>query len=575
MATHVAAGAGSDRRLGWVVSGLAAVPALVLLARVLNSGWLSSSDWADIELRTRDVGTLHTPLVGAYSRYGWNHPGPLLFYVLALPYRIFGARGYGILAGALVVNAAAVVCIGVVLWRRGRIAGLTLGLAVVLLLVRALGAGFVVDPWNPYVIVLPLFAVVCLAWSAADGDLWALPIAVGVGSFVVQSHVGAALAVIAPIGVSVVAVAIEARRSGFARLKPVVLASTAVAVVCWLPPVVQQFQPGGGNLGELIRFWTRSHAGTTGWSAGARIVGRQLAIPAPWFSGHERVNSVTGGVNPQWTVPVALILLLGAATVAVSKRDRQSLALDAVAIAFVLAAVFSAAHIVDTPFNYIVRWMWAVGAIAWLAILWTMWRALPRTPGSEVAVARIGAAVTAGLVAVLVISAVRADFPLQSDQRSLVRIAPEVRRALGNLRGPVLVEGPSDFRSGLAADGVLLIAIHAGIDARLDRRSANHVGKSHTISEASAASVVIVAVDDGIDNYRSKPSYRDIAGYDPLSPQERAYHAAVDAEAQRAYAEGIADFKRWSATHQRDQLRIHDLDARGPRIELFLRTRSH
>lgn len=561
----------SDRRLEWVVVGLLVVPAVVLLVRVVHSGWLSSSDWADIELRTRDVGTWHTPLVGVYSRYGWNHPGPLLFYVLALPYRVLGARANGILAGALVVNGAAIACIGVVLWRRGRIVGLTVGLAVVLVLARALGAGFLVDPWNPYVIVLPLLAVFVLSWSAAAGDLWALPIAVGVGSFVVQSHVGAALAAIAPIAVAIVAVVIDARRDrSFERCKPVALATTAVAVICWLPPVVQQFQPDGGNLGDLIRFWTRSHTGTTGWSVGARIVGQQLAIPAPWLSGHERVLAFTGGVYPRWNVPVALILLVAAAMVAVRRRDRQSLTLDAVAFAAVLAAFFSAAHIVGTPYFYIVRWMWTVGVIVWLAILFTFWRAVPRRVRSDVAVARVGTAAIAILAAVLVVTAVHAEFPVQSDQRALEGIAPAARRALRQLRSPVLVEGPSDFRSGLAADGVLLIAIHAGIDARLIRRSVDDVGASHTISEASARSVVVVAVDDDIEKYRSNPSYRAVAAYDPLSPDERAYHAAIDAELRRAYDRGIAEFKRWSATHQREQSRIHDLDERGPRIELLV-----
>ena len=190
--------------------------------------------------------------------------------MLALPYRVLGARGYGILAGALVVNGAAVACVGVVLWRRGRTVGLMLGLVLVLVLARALGAGFLVDPWNPYVIVFPLLAVVTLAWAAADGDLWALPIAVGLGSFVVQSHVGAALAVVAPIGVSVGAIVLDARLRRGVRVEWVALVSTAVAVVCWLPPVVQQFQTGGGNLGDLLRFWTESHPNTTGWSAGAR-----------------------------------------------------------------------------------------------------------------------------------------------------------------------------------------------------------------------------------------------------------------------------------------------------------------
>jgi hypothetical protein len=571
MVATVAAGARSDRRIRWVVTGLLVVPALVLLVRVLQSGWLSSSDWADIELRARDVGTAHTPLVGAYSRYGWNHPGPLLFYVLALPYRVLGARGYGILAGALIVNGAAVACTGAVLWRRGRTVGLMLGLAVVLVLARALGAGFLIDPWNPYVIVLPLLAVVALAWAAADGDLWALPIAVGLGSFVVQSHVGAALAVVVPIGVSVCVIVLDARRNRGGSLKPIALVTTAVAVICWLPPVVQQFQTGGGNLGHLIDFWTQSHARTVGWSAGTRIVFAQLAIPAPWFSGHERLIAVTGGVDPHWNVPVALILLVAAGIVALRTRDRQSFTLDAVALAMVVAAMFSAAHIVDAPFFYIVRWTWAVGAIVWIAILWTFWRALLRHADWDVAVTRFGVAAIVVLAATLVVGAVHAEFPVQSEQRALKAIAPAARRALRQLRAPILVEGPVDFRSGLAADGVVLIAIHAGIDARLALRSVGHVGRSHAISKASARSIVVVAVDDGIEKYRSDPSYRSIAAYDPLSPDERAYHAAVNTEARRAYAGGITAYERWSAMHQSDLARVHDLDERGQRMELFQR----
>lgn len=68
---------------------LAAVIAVVLLplavfaVRVLANGWPNAGgDRALIELRTRDVG-VHTPLLGSYSRYGFNHPGPLWFYVLA------------------------------------------------------------------------------------------------------------------------------------------------------------------------------------------------------------------------------------------------------------------------------------------------------------------------------------------------------------------------------------------------------------------------------------------------------------------------------------------------------------
>ena len=117
-----------------------------------------------------------------------------------------------------------------------------------------------------------------------------------------------------------------------------------------------------------------------------------------------------------------------------------------------------------------------------------------------------------------------------------------------------------------------MVAIHAGVDARLPTGEANVVGKAHTVSEASARSVVVVAVDDAIDAYRDNPIYRSIARYDPLSAGERAYRDAVYAEIRRAGAGGIAGLRRWAATHPRQQSRLQELNARGMRIELFLQT---
>jgi hypothetical protein len=562
----------SDRRIVGIAAGLLAVPVLVLLVRAARATWVPSSDWAAIEARTRDVWTSHTSLVGPYSRYGWNHPGPLLFYVLAVPYRLLGGQPHGLFVGALAINAAAFTCIGVILWRRGRIPGLAIGLVVVLLVTRALGVGFFLDPWNPYVIVLPLFAVVLLAWDATAGDLWALPVAIGIGSFVVQSHVGTTLAVAAPIGVAAAGVLVDARREGFARLKPVALAALAVLAVCWSPPVVEQFQPGGGNLGRLVHFWMQPHPSTTGWSEGARIVAQQLAVPAPWITGHERVSPFTGAVDPRWHVPVSLILLVTASAVAWRRRDRQSLTLDVMALVLIAAAVFSAAHIVDTPFDYIVRWMWIVGATSWLAIIWTLWRALfSEAPANRIP-ARSGIAVVTLLAVGFTVVAVHAGLPVRPMDRSLSRMAPTARSALRGLRGPILIEHEDNLPAAAAATGMLLIAMHAGIDAKLASAEANEVGSSHTISEPSARNVVVVAVDAVIDRYLHDPSYRSLVLYDPLSTGEREDVTAIEAEARRAYSAGFATLKRWSEVHRGDVTRATGLDKRGPRIELFLDT---
>jgi hypothetical protein len=80
-----------------VVGFLLAVP-LILTCTWLyaNDRWAPVLDLAVTELRVRDVGTAHTPLVGLFGRFGpmgndqGSHPGPLSFYLLAPVYRLLG-----------------------------------------------------------------------------------------------------------------------------------------------------------------------------------------------------------------------------------------------------------------------------------------------------------------------------------------------------------------------------------------------------------------------------------------------------------------------------------------------------
>ena len=151
------------RKATWaLLAGIAVVlvPFVVLLVRLVHGPSYATSDLALIELRTRDVGTGHTPLVGVYSRYGWNHPGPLLFYTFALPYRLLGLER-ALLASGVLLNAAAVTGALALCWRHGRVAGVALGVIVVLLLLRSLSSASCITPWNPYATVLPLLTLAC------------------------------------------------------------------------------------------------------------------------------------------------------------------------------------------------------------------------------------------------------------------------------------------------------------------------------------------------------------------------------------------------------------------------------
>ena len=72
----------------------------VALVVDVGRSYVPTADYAYTELLTRDVGH-HPVLTGLYSRTDWNHPGPTLFYLLALPYRLTGSASIGIHVGAL------------------------------------------------------------------------------------------------------------------------------------------------------------------------------------------------------------------------------------------------------------------------------------------------------------------------------------------------------------------------------------------------------------------------------------------------------------------------------------------
>src|SRR6478752_878633 len=215
------------------IVGVTLVPLVVAFVALFTGKRGRITPWGDtalLELSVRDVGS-HVLLLGPYSRYHWHHPGPLLFDWLAVPYRLLGSNARALNQGSLLTAAIA---IGVVAWvvhRRGGTALVAWSMVVAGLLIWAVGPDVVRSPWNPWITVLPLLAVIALAWNATAG-----------GSFVVQSHVGYAAVTLAVLGGAGVIVLVTAVRRRIAW-KPVIVAglvSVGVLLVLWAPPVYQQ-----------------------------------------------------------------------------------------------------------------------------------------------------------------------------------------------------------------------------------------------------------------------------------------------------------------------------------------------
>jgi hypothetical protein len=497
----------------------------------------------------------------------------LLFYVLALPYRALGGEGSGLLAGAALVNAASVCAIAWNLWRRGRLAGLLLGLVVTCLLVRALGGGLLEDAWNPYVVVLALLALALSAWSVACGDHWMLLLVVVLASFTIQAHVGTAPAAIVLVAIAVAAVGYDARRGRIVNTRALAVSALAVAVVLWVPPLIDQFDGGGGNLGELWTFFTEEHAEPSpGLGEGARLVAPQFGIAPPWITGDDPPYSYAGGLDPDWTVPVALAGLAITGVVSFRRRDRSSFALNVVAALFALASWLAAARVVGPPFYYVLRWTWVAGALAWLAIGWTLMRVVASATRPRAVVTRaVGATalvVVVALVTATTVSAVHADPPVPAESRAIAHLEPAVVEALGDEPGPVLVQ-PVSFNSGLLASGLLVRLVHAGIPAGLDPASEYIVGPRYVVSpRPGVAELVVLGEYDDPAPFRNDPASREIARYDTLTAQERSELVAL-----RAEITGLepAELARWSDTHPAARARLDALGRRALRATVFLR----
>jgi hypothetical protein len=553
----------------------ATAAALILLAavvvafgRTILGSWHATGDHAVLELRTLDVGTRHTPLVGPYSRYGWSHPGPALFYALAPTLRLFGGRDIGMLAGAVVINGLSLACIVAATWRRRDTAALVFVVLITAVLMRAHGGTALLDPWNPNVIVLPLLAAAVCAWTATAGSRWALVATVVFASFVAQTHIGAAPAALALVVYAFAWVGFDTWRShGADRRRRVysVAIALGVGLLVWLPAIVQAATTGGGNLRDIWDFWTASHS-VTGFAQGARLVAPQFAIPAPWMGAHEQI-ALGGAFVPSGNrFPIALILLGIVTFLAARRRDRRALTLCSLAIVLAFATWIAASRIVGMPFPYLLRWAWVAGAVTWLAILWTGWRLIPKRAHSARNTATAFVAVAACVVTLFVlVSATRASYPVQLESASIDHVRGPALDAMRDAKGPILLNSGPSLRSAGIAIGLLLEATRAGLPARVPSVLAYRVGTERTL-RGRPGSKIEVASDVEVAPLLRDPSYRLIARYESLNRTDQRELARLLAVVNNRI-ENLVALKR---DHRPDYDHLLDLEARGSDVAIFI-----
>lgn len=212
------------RALPQIAAGLAAaIPVLRSTIHAVAIGWQPAGDDGIIVTRAWDVLTSHSPLVGQYSEAGnlsgqiVHSPGPMLYWLLALPARLGSVASIAGWMGAF--NTLAIVGTVALARRRGGLALMFATAAAIALMCQSLPSESFHDVWNPAAALFPFLLLIFLCWSLACGDHRLAPLTVAVASFVTQTHLTYLAPTLGMIAV-ILACALAARGDRRRRLAP-------------------------------------------------------------------------------------------------------------------------------------------------------------------------------------------------------------------------------------------------------------------------------------------------------------------------------------------------------------------
>lgn len=547
-----------ETRLFVVAVVVAVVPIVVAAARAVLDHWLPISDNGVTVVRTLDVFSDHFPLLGYGSSVSMvlprmvNHPGPLQFILLAPFARILGPAA-GLAIGTATMNVASLVIVG---WAARRRAGTTGGLVALLvgaLLAWSMGSALLVDPWGPHALILPLYACCVLAWAIADGDMALLPLAVGCASFAAQTHLS--VVYLGP-GLLAVAAVWGGIRVGRAAVRWIVVAAL-VAVVVWLPPIIEQLTTPVGNMTRLVQEAQHPPGGLIGPRNAARVTAAVVGSPPFWLR-----DSMTTTLRPpggslagtatsvdalhvsSFTVAVleigVVVALLGVIVLlARRRRDGHVVTLGIIAAVALVLGWYTTAQITTLVVgvsSHTFRILWSVGAFVTFAVVLGALRALGA--GATRIVVPVA---TAGIlvVSVATLPAAASSGGAQLDTWAMPAVR-SIDRQLGALRSdaPILADWP-----GIAYADPYSFSFTAELRRRdipfvvRDRYLVRQFGPDRRFDGRNARSQVFYKLGQAARPTRLGP-FRRVAFHDGLARSERAAYARLAASVADDLARG-------------------------------------
>lgn len=309
--------------------------------------------------------------LGAYSRFHWNHPGPLLYQLLAPLYTLSGQREISIKWTVLMLNIGALAGLLSVVWRRAPVLSVLIALALIPLLYREQRLLF--WAWNPIVPLLPFALATALSAGIGAGSVSFLPVFCGVASLIVQTHVGFAPLIVVLAATMTALLAWRTSRHQIALPRRDVVRSIAMAgavlIALWAVPFAHELETSPGNLASIFEFFRTAPREPLGLGTVFVIVANQLV--GPLAPGWELTTAEASAIT-SWPIVLLAAVQFPLLVAVCIRAFRRGAFFDAAfaltCLAASLVGFIAVRSIVGPVSDYLIVWLAVVGALNLAAI---------------------------------------------------------------------------------------------------------------------------------------------------------------------------------------------------------------
>ncbi len=383
--------------------------------------------------------------LGPYSRFGWHHPGPVLFYLFAPLYALTGEGSRALFLDSWLLNAGCALATVVVLKRFAGDLAAVAGAGLLTVGLAANGFDRLIDPWNPSLLAVPVLLTLVASAAGACGSLGALFTAFLVGSYAVQTHIATVPVVVVSVLAGCVGCFLARRTSSTStatKRTALRLGGIGVLVLIWAGPVIQEARHRDGNLTLLARFYLHPPAGAgESHHAWTQVVGAVTSYTATAPYGvptdlHAHLGRVLVCVG---------LGLLGVATAVAARRRAPFAAWMAAATPLALITTMISAYKVIGPLMPYLFWWTALlglpavfGTVVLGATLLTQRRRAhaqaPARPQNTIA-GLVGVGATTAMIvwSVSIMNSAVASYPDSPDAR---HVATAIEKVIGRPTQP-------------------------------------------------------------------------------------------------------------------------------------------